>query len=298
MNADGSFVVTWTDRNSATTGCDVFARNYDAQGNALKDEFRVNTHTADDQMYSSAAMDAHGDFVVMWSSRNQDGTGHDGWGVYGQRYDALGNPVGATEFLVNTTTAGDQMNSQVAMDAQGNFVAVWQSQGQDGSGWGVYGQRFDASGHPVGTTEFLVNNQLTTGNQQDASVAMNAQGMFVMSWTSDVLDGNGQKIGQNIYAQGYNPDGSFASGVVQANTSRYDDQNNLLDDCDYSATAIDPNGNFLVTWSSYGQDAPGAWGVYSQMFGTWGYTNGPENAGQQHHGGITVLFIGGISRHL
>ena len=39
--------------------------------------------------------------------------------------------------------------AHVASDANGNFVVVWRDQapGRDGSGWGVFGQRFDAAGN-------------------------------------------------------------------------------------------------------------------------------------------------------
>src|SRR5437016_674183 len=60
-------------------------------------EFRVNTFTTGtQQLYSaspgSVAVDAAGDFVVAWSSLNQDGSG---LGVYAQRYNAKGVAQGA-----------------------------------------------------------------------------------------------------------------------------------------------------------------------------------------------------------
>lgn len=68
---------------------------------------------------------------------------------------AVPGPVGS-EFHVNTYTTDDQYASSVAADAAGNFVVVWQSFGQDGSGLGVFGQRYDSTGLPVGS-EFQVN---------------------------------------------------------------------------------------------------------------------------------------------
>src|SRR5262249_3180368 len=65
-------------------------------------------------------------------------------GVYAQRYDPQGQPVGG-EFRVNTTTASDQLYPAVAAVAQGNFVVTWMSLNQDGSGWGIYAQRYQAS---------------------------------------------------------------------------------------------------------------------------------------------------------
>ena len=83
-------------------------------------------------------MDAAGNFVVTWTGSSQDGSGQ---GVYGQRYDAAGTAVGG-EFQINTYVSSDQQYSTVAMDNAGNFVVTWSSNGQDGSGYGVYGQRF------------------------------------------------------------------------------------------------------------------------------------------------------------
>ena len=197
MNADGSFVVTWTDLNGVGGSADIYARLYNADGSAKGGEFLVNTTTTGDQMYSSVAMGSDGSFVVTWSSQGQDG---DGWGVYGQRFDASGDKVGPQEFQVNTTTSGDQMFARVATDGSGNFTVVWQGPGEDGS-LDIYGQQFDASG-AVGS-EFQVNTT-TAGDQHNANIGMNASGSFVVSWTSDGQDGNGQ----GIFAKQYNADGS------------------------------------------------------------------------------------------
>ena len=86
-----------------------------------------------------------GGFVVAWSSRNQDGNQ---WGVYAQRYDAAGSPLGS-EFRVNTTTKHDQQDPRVAIDPSGNFAVTWSSDRQDAGGtWGVYAQHYDAAGVP------------------------------------------------------------------------------------------------------------------------------------------------------
>ena len=60
------------------------------------------------------------------------------------------------EFQVNTFTAKDQKDPTAAGLSDGGYVIVWESSDQDGSGKGVFGQRFDANGDPVGG-EFPVN---------------------------------------------------------------------------------------------------------------------------------------------
>ena len=52
-----------------------------------------------------------------------------------------GLPVGL-EFPVNSYTTSTQFAPSVAVDGAGSFVVVWNSGGQDGSGNGVFGQRF------------------------------------------------------------------------------------------------------------------------------------------------------------
>ena len=66
-----------------------------------------------------------------------------------------------SEFLVNTFTTSYQSNSAVAIDADGDFVVTWHSDGQDGSGYGIYAQRYNASGVAQGS-EFLVNTFTTS----------------------------------------------------------------------------------------------------------------------------------------
>ena len=66
--------------------------------------FQVNTYTPNDQSAASIAADGDGNFVVVWSSSDEDG---DDSGVFAQRYDSLGISVG-TAFRVNTQTAASQ----------------------------------------------------------------------------------------------------------------------------------------------------------------------------------------------
>ena len=73
------------------------------------------------------------------------------------------------------------------MNATGDTVVAWGSV-QDGSGYGVYAQQYDASGSAVGG-EFQVNS-FTTGSQDSPSVAMTGTGDYVVAWNSDGQDGS------------------------------------------------------------------------------------------------------------
>ncbi|GAB1459272.1 hypothetical protein MASR2M50_10460 [Thauera sp.] len=85
---------------------------------SLYTEEKVNTYSADYQYQPSVSPLAGGGYVVVWTSRGQDGSND---GIYAQRYDASGIPVGP-EFRVNSSTSGYQLEGQVTGLSDGGFV--------------------------------------------------------------------------------------------------------------------------------------------------------------------------------
>src|SRR5262249_38108800 len=148
-------------------------------------EFQVNTFTTGDQANAKVAFDAAGDFVVAWTSYQQDGSGP---GVYGQRFSAAGAPLGP-EVQANTFTTYLQYDSSVAMDAAGDCVIAWTThQDASGAGYQIYAKRYNAAGAelpppagvPLGLgNEFRVNS-VTTARLGGEVVAMDAAGDFVI----------------------------------------------------------------------------------------------------------------------
>lgn len=163
----------------------VFAQRFNAQGARVGPEFQVNTSRVDNQLGPAVSMDGSGNFIVSWSSRDQDGSD---WEIYGQRFDAQGTPLGG-EFQVNTHTSGSQQLAVNAVDQAGHGIIAWCSRGQDGDGVGIFAQRFDASGTPLGD-EFQVN-RFATNEQASPSIATNDRGHFVIAWHSQGQDGSG-----------------------------------------------------------------------------------------------------------
>ena len=221
-------------------------------------DIQVNTYTTHIQSYPSVTALAGGGFVVTWSSYGQDGSG---LGVYGKRYAADGSAVGP-EFRVNTVTFDAQYSSSVTALAGGGFVVTWSSYGQDGSGYGVYGQRYTADGSAVGA-EFRANTA-TFVNQLDSFVTALGGGGFVVTWSSYGQDGSGS----GVYGKRYAADGSAVGPEFRANTATSSDQDSS------SVTAL-AGGGFVVTWSSYGQDGS-SYGIYGQRYAADGTAMGAE----------------------
>jgi acetyltransferase-like isoleucine patch superfamily enzyme len=247
MDADGDFVITWQ-THSDGSGWGVKAQLFESSGIPVGSEFLVNTYTYHEQRNPSVAMDEDGDFVITWQSYMQDSSEN---GVYAQRFDSSGNPMGS-EFQVNTYTPSSQSGPSVAMDKDGDFVITWNSYLQDGSGSGVYAQRFDSSGNPVGS-EFRVNTYIL-GGQADPSVAMDADGSFVITWHSSWQDGHCS----GVYAQCFDSSGNPVGNEFQVNT--YTIWYQWI-----PSVSMDEDGDFVITWESSWQDGDKG-GVYAQRF--------------------------------
>ena len=59
--------------------------------------------------------------------------------IGGQAYSNSGLAIG-DEFQINSYTLGDQRFPDIAMNDDGRFVVVWESDGQDGDGWGIFAE--------------------------------------------------------------------------------------------------------------------------------------------------------------
>ena len=94
-------------------------------------------------------------------------------------------PVGG-EFQVNAYATGDQ-NGSAAMNANGQFLVTWGSEGQDGSEVGIFARRYNSSG-TAQAAEFQVN-AYTGGDQFRPVAGMEADGDFVIAWVDDSRDG-------------------------------------------------------------------------------------------------------------
>ncbi len=259
IDADGDYVVVWTSDNQDGGGKGIFAQRYDETGTKVGAEFQVNTTTAGDQVRSAVAMDATGNFVVAWASNNQDG---DKYGVYAQRFNSAGMAQGS-EFLVNVTTTGQQDQPQIAMDSDGDFVVVWKSD-SGGTGNDIYARRYSSTGTAQGS-EFRVNTSVTD-TQDQPTVAMDADGDFVVAWkTNSKTDGSGK----GVFAQRYDSAGVAQGGEFQINMTSTGDQ-------DKPTAAMNSAGDFVIAWKS-GQNQDGdKGGIFGQRFNAAGVAQGTE----------------------
>jgi len=192
---DGGFVIAYNSWLSDADGWGVVGQRYDASGNTIGSEFQINSYTSSHQWNGGAATGidflANGGFVATWMGPAVGGNNDE---ILAQVFDASGNKVGS-EIWVNTTIDQRQMHPSVRSLSDGSFIVTWQSYVQDGSEYGIYGQRFDVSGTKLGS-EFQVNTN-TSSNQSLTVIAPLAEGGFAITWQSDSQDGSEE----GVYAQ-------------------------------------------------------------------------------------------------
>ena len=160
------------------SGLGIFGQRYKNDGTKNGGEFQVNTYTTNDQRNPSVAIDGNGNFVVVWDSLGQDGSLQ---GIYAQRYNSDGTTRGA-EFRVNTYTTSTQSSPSVAMDGTGAFVVVWQSFGQDGDEYGVFGQRFNIVDCPALSVTAPAPASQTTCEGGSATFSVSATGTVPIAY--------------------------------------------------------------------------------------------------------------------
>jgi hypothetical protein len=125
--------------------------------------------------FPDVGMDADGDAVVVW--QEFDG---ESWNVYAQLVGDDGQPDGEP-FLVHAPSSIDQERPSVAVDADGDFAVVWQEEDDDArDGYRMFVRKFDASGAAIMPPTPV--NSADPGDEEDASIAMDADGDFVVAW--------------------------------------------------------------------------------------------------------------------
>lgn len=285
MDANGDFVVVWQswEDTGDLSGLGVYAQRYSANGTASGGPVLVNpfspgiqgTFAAGSQSRPSVAMDANGDFVVVWVTQDPDGVET---GIRGRYFNAAANQWGP-EFDIVTDSTSTPTNPSIAMDTRGDFVVVWQSFDQEplttgqSPSWGIFGQRYKIdpnSADGVSTVGGIFPVNTTTENDQVAPVvAMNASGQFVVSWVgyNNVTESSGDSENgseKSVYARWFNAKGQAANPEFKVSTYDAGAQES-------PAIAIANNGDFVVAWQSINQEknqqgSGTSWGVYYRQF--------------------------------
>jgi hypothetical protein len=260
-DAAGNAAIVWNSEDAAAKGSkgDIVLRFFAADGSPIGGELLVNSVGAGDQEKPAAAMNDHGDLVVVWASMTGIDSAYDIMArIYHNRI-----PLGP-EFRVNTAWRLTQTEPDVAIDSTGRFVVVWNTW-TDTDDRDVKGRVFAADGMPL-TSEFTVNTTVAYSQARPA-VKCFRDGSFVVVWESWDQDGN-TPPGYGVYGRRFTVGGQPAGGEFPVNTTVTNSQ--WFADVE----TFDDDG-FAVVWCSWEQDGyDGA--IVLQRFAADNTRIGPE----------------------
>lgn len=252
LASDGSFVVVWQSReqdNPPETGSSsfgVYARVFNSAGVPQTGEILVNTTVAGNQYAPRVAVNASGNFIVVWNA-TLSGLDH----VFARRYLANGSAIDATEFAGNTTTpALSDSGPDVALANDGSFVITY-NRGASTSDVQVFGRRFTSAA--VGGAEFQVSSAPIRNIAP--RVAMNkTTGAFVVTWFEQpVLNGE-----TDVYHRRYDATAAPLAVEARVNTT-------LLNQQSSPVVSVNDNGEYTIGWMT-NQDGVGMNRIYGRRY--------------------------------
>lgn len=194
-------------------------------------------------------------------------------------FDTVIQAVGSGEFLTNSHTPGSQLLPTIANLTNGGFVVSWRSDDQDGSGRGVYAQRYN-SNYAADGGEFIVNT-VTADDQQQPNAGGLTNGGFVIVWHS------GSGITRDVFGKIYDADGVGGLDFSLSDAA--------LTQQEQPEVAGLANGDFAVAW----QGIAGSTEIYARVFDvvsvvTSGFVVNTIETNSQTRASIAALGNGGF----
>jgi hypothetical protein len=229
---NGNTTVTWEDEGQ------VKGQILGGNGSPQTGTFNITAALGPGATKPEVATSASGDVIAVW--RQTSGSLQ---GVLARVLDSGGNPV--TGFI-QVESAVNARAPDVAADDFGNFIVVWEANGQ--SGRDIFGRRYLRSGNAEGAAVILNDN--VAGDQTKPRVSRSASGDFVTVWQSDTAPASALRPasavsvgnGTSIVSRGFNGAGEAQTDDVVVSES------NATSDPETPDVDVDDKGTATVTF--------------------------------------------------
>lgn len=185
----------------------------------------IETDNAGNAMEPQVAVDAIGNAVAVWHQYDPSNGS-----IWANRF-VPGTGWGTATLLENDNGPGTADSADVAANAAGDVVAVWQ-QG-DGTRYNAWANRF-VPGTGWGVATLLESEN---GNASNACIGLDADGNAVAVWSQWPSTGGDR---DNIWARGYVPGSGWGTGTLIETGDAGPGEN--------ADVAVDAAGNAVAVW--------------------------------------------------
>jgi hypothetical protein len=225
VDSSGNAIAVWqqSDGNNES----IYANRYTASTFSWGTAELIESDNTGQAVEAQIAFDSAGNAIAVW--RQSVGANSN---IYSNRY-TLATGWGGAE-LVATGDAGDATRPQIAIDSNGNAIAVWRELSALGAKDSIYANRYTASTDSWGTEALLENSD--DGHASDPQIAIDDDGNGVAVWY--------QRDSANlrhIYTNRYTPGAGWGT---EERIESSDDGHSQ-----YPQIAIDGEGNVIAVWS-------------------------------------------------
>ncbi|RLE40285.1 hypothetical protein DRJ16_07295, partial [Candidatus Woesearchaeota archaeon] len=275
-------IIAWEDeRNSGTSGADIYAKILDSNGNTIKDEFPI-TIASNTQASPSITTDQNNHIIIAWHDyRNGN------YDIYAEILDSNGNTV-KDEFPI-TAHPNTQASTSITTDQNNNIIIAWHDWRNSGTpGADIYAEILDSNGNTI-KDEFPITTY--SNDQYRPSITTDQNSNIIIAWY-DYRSGTDYDIYYKILNSTFKPGSVFeyddetVSSSGSVNTS----------DADQSWSGINPADRFGYSLAMADFDNDGGSDIIAGAIGSdeYGYESGAAYLlkGENHKPAFNSTLIG------
>jgi serralysin len=204
--SDGGYVAYWNVKNIAANSTELYFQKFQQDGTAITAPSYIGTEYLDesqivDELFSNRVTGlSDGGFIITLDRHNAGE-----YGVYTQRYDAVGAKVGEE---VTIATYAEDMNFRSTVHAlpNGGHVVMWNDNGFDGSLWGV-NQKIFSPATSLSGTQYAFGTAdddgvIDAGAGADFLYGASGSDIIVLNGAGDQADGGAGTDGLHVDLSG------------------------------------------------------------------------------------------------
>ncbi len=230
LNKLGDFIICWFDYRKGYY--DIFYQCYNSLGVAQGQNNELSNE--DHKLWFvdtdiSVQINDIGNSLITWADAR---TGK--YDIYYQLIDETGNKAGEAIKINEDLQISDQIESDIAVDAHGNFIIAWMN-----AQWikdiKITFQRINAYGNKTGVNVKVIDTSLSDKVYSYLSIDLDVQGNFIIVW------GNYYEVFFNRFSQTGIPMGESVKVNISSSTSQ---------GVRSASIRMNENGSFVIVWDS------------------------------------------------